>query len=430
MRLSKILKKDSVVIKEGKYTIPINNINNKNKKYFNEIINEGESDKFDKSEKSKNSKNRKNFSNLSNTEDSGSFAKSASEYFESNGADSQNMTRELNEPDYHLNHPNYQDYQDYQEYQEHEKERERANELIREEIIAQAQKTAEIIINHTLESAKSELDGVISQGYKEGFDEGKGEALKIIEPSLLKIKILVDSIKKMQDKMLEEFKDGMFNIISDISGKILHKEIEEKDEYLFELFADAVKSIKTENFVTVTVSGAQIDFAMRNIDLFRSQVENINDFKILADKGAKKGTMVVETSKVLADASYNVQQEKIDYIISQMRDNLSVPETAGESETLQSYFSNNLNNISNISVINNINNTDAEGIVDNNKNYDNNIYDNYSYDGNGDYYDADVSGMNLNYEYEDNQTDQNEQNEQINKYDEYNENGVEVVGEK
>jgi flagellar assembly protein FliH len=200
-------------------------------------------------------------------------------------------------------------------------------ERIKNEMIAQAQtqtqRTADLIISHTLENAKTELNAVISQGYADGFETGRNEAAAVIAPALEKISLLADAITKMQDEMLEDFKDEMFDIIAEISQKILKKEIDEKDEYLLTLFEEAIKDIKAESFVTVTVSESQSEFALRNIDLFKAKVANIEDFKIIADKNAARGTMVVETAKTVADASFAVQMDEINAVLERMKENIS-----------------------------------------------------------------------------------------------------------
>jgi len=207
--------------------------------------------------------------------------------------------------------------------------------VVAEETIAQAQKTAELIVNHTLDTTKIEMTNVISQAYAEGFSEGRAEAVSIIEPAMRKIAALMDSVTGIQDLMLENFKDGMFSIISGISSKIIHREIESNDKYLIELFNDAVKSIKIEEFVTVTVSESQVDFAVRNADLFKAAVSNVSDFKVIADADALRGTMIVETARAIADSSYYVQHEKIDEVIAAMRDTLIIPQSAEEIAELE-----------------------------------------------------------------------------------------------
>ena len=211
-----------------------------------------------------------------------------------------------------------------------EREKEIDKESIKKEIEeitgraqAQAQRTADLIISHTLESARVELGAALQQGYSDGFDAGRAEALGVIGPALDKIKLIADSITQAQDAMLEEFRDEMFNIIAEISRKILRREIDEKDEYLIALFEDAVKDIKTEEFVTVTVSESQTEFVTRNINIFKSQVANIEDFKIIPDKNAARGTMIVETAKTVADASFAVQMDEIEVILNRMKEKLS-----------------------------------------------------------------------------------------------------------
>ena len=211
----------------------------------------------------------------------------------------------------------------------------KTSKLIGEEIIAQSQRTAELIVKHTLESAKFELTSVISQGYADGFAEGKSEAVSVIEPALAKIAVLTESIANLQDLMLESFKDGIFSIISEISNKIIHREIEAGDEYMLELYKDAVKSIKAEEFVTVTVSESQIDFAVRNADLFKAAVSHIQDFKIAAEKDADRGTMIVETARSMADSSYYIQEDKIARILEQLKNTLVIPQSEEEIDEIE-----------------------------------------------------------------------------------------------
>ncbi|MCL2096294.1 MAG: FliH/SctL family protein [Oscillospiraceae bacterium] len=200
-------------------------------------------------------------------------------------------------------------------------------ERIKNEIVAlataQANRTSELIISHTLENARAELGAAASQGYSDGFESGRNEALGIVSAALEKINLLAGEITKMQDEMLRDFEEEMFNITAEISRRVLKREIDEKDEYLVVLFEEAVRDIKAESFVTVTVSESQTGFAVRNIDLFKSKVANIEDFRIISDKDADRGTMIVETEKTVADASFSVQMDEIDAVINQMKENLS-----------------------------------------------------------------------------------------------------------
>jgi flagellar assembly protein FliH len=216
---------------------------------------------------------------------------------------------------------------------ERELDRERAKNEAVEQARAQAQRTSDLIVSHTLENAKAELSAAISQGYADGFESGRNEAAAVIAPALEKIGLLTAAVTKMQDEMLEDFKNEMFGIIAGISQKILKREIDSNDEYLLTLFEEALKDIKAEGFVTVTVSESQVEFALRNIDLFKAKVANIEDFKIIADKGAERGTMIVETAKAVADASFAVQMNEINYILDRIKENISV---AGDA--LQDYM--------------------------------------------------------------------------------------------
>jgi len=207
-------------------------------------------------------------------------------------------------------------------------------EAIKKEIIeqahSQARRTADLIVSHTLETAKAELDAAIAKGYSDGFESGRSEALGVVAPALEKIGLLADAVTRAQDSMLEEFRDEIFGIIAEISRKVLHREIDEKDEYLLVLFEDALKDIKAEEFVTVTVGESQAEFALRNIDLFKAQVANIDDFKIIADKDAGRGTMIVETAKSVADASFEVQLGEVEVILERMKEKLAFGSEDGE----------------------------------------------------------------------------------------------------
>ena len=243
--------------------------------------------------------------------------------------------------------------------------------LLSDEIVAQAHKTAELIVNHTLEATRFEMTNVIAQGYADGFAEGKNEALSVIEPALAKLAVFFESMASIQDLMLENFKDGMFSIISEISSKLIHRNISSGDEYLIELFNDAVKSIKVEEFVTVTVSESQVDFAVRNADLFKAAVSHVQDFKIVSDKEASRGTMIVETARTIADSSVYVQEEKIDEILAQMRDTLIIPQSAEEIEELEKIKSMRAENLDYLNLQDNL--QDYENIEDI---YDENLLEN------------------------------------------------------
>ena len=200
------------------------------------------------------------------------------------------------------------------------------------ELIRNATETAELIITHTLDGAKAELGNAISAGYSDGFETGRHEALKVVEPALNKIGILTETINRLQDKMLYEFRDSMFSMISVIAKKVVHKEIDEDNHYLVALFSDAIQDVKAEEFVTITVAESELTVATRNEKLFLAEIPHIkeNHFKILPDKNETKGTMIVETEKAVVDSSIDAQLERVDYFLAMIKENLDIPKTVDD----------------------------------------------------------------------------------------------------
>lgn len=189
-----------------------------------------------------------------------------------------------------------------------------------------AYRSAEIILNHTLSTAKQELEEAARQGFAEGFEEGRRQAESVIAPALKKIETFMNSIFKVEESMLYEFREKMFVMVSEAAKKLIHKEIKENDSYIVSLFSDAMRDMRAEDFVTITVSDYDIEFVTAHKHLFLSEIGELNDFKIIADKDSPKGTLIIETEKSVVDASIGVQLKNIEALFERLKLNLSIEE--------------------------------------------------------------------------------------------------------
>lgn len=213
--------------------------------------------------------------------------------------------------------------------EEHIKEIERMYEEAEkyaEKTRGDAYRSAEIILNHTLSSARDKLEEAERIGYSQGFEEGKRQAESVISPALKKIGAFMNGILKVEDDMLREFREKMFLMVSESAKKLIHKEISANDDYIVSLFSDAMRDMRAEEFVTVTVSDYDADFVTAHKQLFLSEIGNLNDFRIITDKDASKGTLIIETEKSVVDASLGIQLENIDALFEKLKMALSIEE--------------------------------------------------------------------------------------------------------
>lgn len=160
------------------------------------------------------------------------------------------------------------------------------------------------LVSRAQEEAMSIKENSIKEGYFEGIELAKND-LALFKSELKKF-------MGLKDEVVKEISRDILDISVKIAEKIIKKEIESDHTILLDSIQDVLSNIaKNEARVTIKVSPDELEYAKENIDEILSN-SNL-DAKILVkqDKTLTQGSVIVETSNGIVDATLETQLEII-----------------------------------------------------------------------------------------------------------------------
>jgi flagellar assembly protein FliH len=179
-------------------------------------------------------------------------------------------------------------------------------------ILMEAKEAAQNITMEAIDKANAELEQARKQGFDIGFNSGKQEATEQNEEVLNELRSLFNEFDLQKDQILEDYKSSIKKLAMSIAKKIVNKELENDDEIFLNLYKNAVKDFKNQEWVRVSVSGHQADFATTNAELLKTVIRGTKYLDIIVLDDAPNGTCIVETDQGIVNTSTVIQFEKIE----------------------------------------------------------------------------------------------------------------------
>lgn len=161
-------------------------------------------------------------------------------------------------------------------------------------------KAAEILV-------KQEIEQAVKESYEKGFALGKEEARVEIEELLSEAVGFLGALKEQKDQLISENEDLIKNIALAVAKKIISTELQTNDTAFISLYRNALQDFISDEWVKITVSDSEYEFATEHSNLLLSMVKGAKYIEIKKMPAAPEGTCIVETSSGIADASVNTQ---------------------------------------------------------------------------------------------------------------------------
>lgn len=180
-----------------------------------------------------------------------------------------------------------------------------------EQIIAQANEDARVIV----ERAKEESDIIradsASIGRREGYDEGKKQAE--IELATLK-KSIEDERVKMEieyNERLSEMEPMLVDTILTVFSKVTHVLAEDKKDLVLRLVNDVLSKTEISKEFLIRVSHADYKFLLDNRERINGVVSKKVQIEIVEDPTFKRGQCMIESDSGIYDCSLDIQLENL-----------------------------------------------------------------------------------------------------------------------
>jgi len=215
------------------------------------------------------------------------------------------------------------------------KETTEKNRLLQEDVLFEAKKEAEVIIQQgqekakvviqqgqekaeaILTNAKTELDklsqSVQQEAYEKGFNTGKEEGIKtgeeIIKKTLVEIQNVLIEAKHKREEIIQTNQEIIINLALMIAKKIIKTELVTNKEAILKNLKQALRKVRDKEKIKVKVNPVHLaELGLRKEELL-AQVSGIEGIDFEEDKSIEPGGCIIETNFGLIDATISSQLE-------------------------------------------------------------------------------------------------------------------------
>ena len=152
--------------------------------------------------------------------------------------------------------------------------------------------------------AQMEATSIKESAVKDGYNQG-------LEKAQEDIAFLKESIKEFFDykeKAMKEISKDILEIALDVAQTIIKKEVTQDKEILLNTVVDILKSnVKSDERVTLKVSPEDVEFVRVSVPEMLSISQTQAKISVIAQDNIEKGSVIVETSSGIVDASFKTQ---------------------------------------------------------------------------------------------------------------------------
>ncbi|MEA4921217.1 MAG: FliH/SctL family protein [Clostridiaceae bacterium] len=150
------------------------------------------------------------------------------------------------------------------------------------------------------------------EGYRKGYEAGRIKASDDLGQSIEAVKQLLFELDRQKESLFEGNKDEIIRLSLKMAEKIIEKELDTDNGAFVSLFAKATRGLREQKWIKLTVSDYEAEFATMNSEYLLRMVKNTGQIEVCVQKGAPRGTCLVETESMLVDAGVATQMKQLE----------------------------------------------------------------------------------------------------------------------
>lgn len=174
-------------------------------------------------------------------------------------------------------------------------------------IIEKANKEAQKILEQAKITAEEELQNAKNCGYEAGLKLGREKISQENQDVMSEIVSLLRTIKEQKDEILKTHEMKIKDLAINIARKIIRTELDTRSSTFLNIYKNAVQDLRHQEWIKVTVSGYEVEFATSNSKMLLSMVKGAKHIEIETLEEAPRGTCIIETTQGIIDASIETQ---------------------------------------------------------------------------------------------------------------------------
>ncbi len=202
------------------------------------------------------------------------------------------------------------------------KEATEKNRNLQQDILFEAKKEAERIINRAQEKAdniltkaKTELEKITEEAHKQGVNEGKEKGIKsgeeVIKRALAEIQNVLIEAKHKREEIIQTNQEMIIDLALMIAKKIIKTELATNKEAILKNLNQALKKVKNKEKIKVKINPLHLKELGTQKEEFLAQVSGLEEINFEEDQNIEPGGCRIETNFGLIDATISSQLEII-----------------------------------------------------------------------------------------------------------------------
>ncbi len=188
----------------------------------------------------------------------------------------------------------------------------------REKEIRNKEEEARALIERANREAEDIRDAARKQGqnlgYQDGFDEGKAEAVRLVE----RLKMIMEAAIDKREEIISSAEEQIIRIILLIGRKVV-KHITDKDEQVvIANIKSALQKVQGKEVIIVKVNSKDLEITTEHKEEFIGMIEGLKNIKVLEDSRVDRGGCIIETDFGSIDGRISTQLEEMEDRIREM----------------------------------------------------------------------------------------------------------------
>ena len=191
-------------------------------------------------------------------------------------------------------------------------------EKIRQSVLADKTRILQQIEDEqkTWEQEKEQLyEQVRQEGYAEGLELGRQEALKQYQTNIEESQRIIDLAKKDYDETIQQSENTILLLATKIASKIIATKLDESSEDFLSVVMGGLAEVKEYENIKIHVHPSHYDFLLSQKDELKLLLTNEMDISIYAN-------VELESDGCFIDSAYGRLDISIDTQLKQLKDQL------------------------------------------------------------------------------------------------------------
>ena len=175
-------------------------------------------------------------------------------------------------------------------------------------ILELAQAQADEIIKHASIQGQQLREQEQTNGYNDGYNQGKFKAEKEAKTSIDAIEQIIAELNRQKESIYIKNENELIDLAYEMTKKITLSEIKTDKDIIFTIVKQACKSFRNSQYIKISLAQCDVEKTIVfDEEILRKIAGNIPEVEIELLSDANSGTILIDNDSEIIDASVNTQ---------------------------------------------------------------------------------------------------------------------------